>query len=291
MTAFLGIETGGTKIVARLVNRAGDLLAGERWPTGTPEQAADQIVRFTRASLPAGEHLAAAGLAAFGPLILDIGTGDAGRMLATAKPGWTGSNLRAALASQLGVPVAVDTDVNAAALAEKTLEAGDGCPTVAYLTIGTGIGAGLATAAGTLAGAMHPEIGHLRLIRESGDIAPSVCPFHADCAEGLAAGPAVARRLRPDERLEQNGEIGSLVARYVAQLAAALVLAWSPHRIVLGGGVMTAEGMLERTQDAFAAMLGDYGVGPLARDPRFLAAAVLADAGLEGALLMGRSIA
>ncbi len=280
----LAVETGGTKILARLVGDDDAVLAETRWATGAPEAAADAIVAFAQ------DHpITAIGLAAFGPLVVDPDQPDHGRMLATAKPGWTGSNLRLALATQLGAPALVDTDVNAAALAELKLGAGRGLPSLAYLTVGTGIGAGLATSAGTLKGALHPELGHIRLVRPADDAFASRCPFHADCAEGLAAGPAVAARLA-GAQLADRPEIAALVADYVAQVAVTLVLAWAPHRIVIGGGVGAAPGLLDRVRWAFGRALSAYGASPVTRDPDFIVAPVLANAGLEGALLMAKTL-
>jgi fructokinase len=280
----LGVETGGTKILARLTSTDGEILADGRWPTTTPQAAADAIVAFVGQARPSA-RLEGVGLAAFGPLLVDPQDPDQGLMLPTTKSGWTGSNLRLALSRRLDAPVRVDTDVNAAALAELAMGAGKGLPSLAYLTVGTGIGGGLATTTGTLRGALHSEVGHLRVVRAHSDALISTCPFHADCAEGLAAGPALAERLC-GARLDSRPEVAGLVADYVAQLAVSLVLAWSPHRIAIGGGVGTACGMLEAVRSAFVRALGSYGVGPAPRAEDFIVRPVLADAGLEGALLM-----
>ncbi len=280
---FLGIETGGTKTVARLALRDGTIVAHQRWATTTPEAACLSITGFVRSNAEVG-HLAGAGMAAFGPMLLDR-DGDAGRVLATPKPDWTGSNLRRDLSDRLGITVAVDTDVNAAAIAEQAIGAGRGCASLAYLTVGTGIGAGLALSGKSLRGAMHPEFGHLMLVRAGGDHFASTCPYHADCAEGLAAGPAVQRRL-DGSTLDHRPEIRDLVAGYLGQLVAAIVLAWSPHRIVIGGGLGSAPGLVDAIRRAYPATLGSYGVGPSALAPGFIAPASLPDAGLEGALLM-----
>lgn len=289
--SWLGIETGGTKIVARLVSKQGIVRAERRWPTTTPATALADLTAFIADAGANGDPLSAIGVAAFGPLLIDPRHPDYGRMLDTAKPGWTDSNLRADLAHAVGVPVAIDTDVNAAALSERAHGAGRGCASLAYVTIGTGIGAGLASATGALRGALHPEIGHLRLVRKSGDTTPSTCPFHNDCAEGLAAGPAVARRLRAGETLEDRPDVRDLIAEYLAQLLAAIVLAWSPHRIIVGGGVGTAPMMLEAIRAAYAGALGSYGVGPVARSDNFICPASLDHAGLDGAVLLARTAA
>lgn len=281
---WLAIETGGTKLLARLV-RGEEVLDEARWPTTTPEAAEAAILAFAGDAKPA-----AAGIAAFGPVVVDPAAANYGEVLATPKPGWTGANLRAALAQRLGVPVAVDTDVNAAALAEAAIGAGRGCASLAYVTVGTGIGAGLARDGHTLAGALHPELGHVPVLRLEEDATPSACPFHPSCAEGMAAGPAVARRLdgRP---LDASPADFAAVADYLGQFLATIVLAWSPHRIVAGGGVLATPGLRAAAVERMSAALGGYGVGPAAQAPGFVTAPALEHAGLEGALLLARRAA
>ena len=291
MELVAGIETGGTKILARMVERgSGTTVAESRWPTGAADEAVQDLARFL-SEIPGEDRLAAVAMAAFGPLIVDPNSADYGMMLATPKPGWAGSNLRAELEARLGVPVAVDTDVNAAAIAEQQLGAGEGLPSVAYVTVGTGIGAGLSIDGRSLKGAMHPEAGHVRLVRRPDDDVPSACPFHDDCAEGLMAGPAVRRRLGKGRELADDREVIELVADYLGQLAAALVLAWSPHRIVWGGGVIGAAPLVPMIGDRMVASLGGYGVGPHVGHGDFCVPAALANAGLDGALLMARRMA
>lgn len=282
------IETGGTKILARICPAdGGEAVAERRWETGTADQAAADLGAFL-SDPPGNGRLLAVGIAAFGPLIIDPGSPDYGRMLPTPKPGWADSNLRAALQARLGIPIAVDTDVNAAAIAEQALGAGGGHPSVAYVTVGTGIGAGLAIGGQSLKGALHPEAGHLRLVRRPDDDAPSICPFHADCAEGLVAGPAVRRRLGEGRGLADDTAMIELAADYLGQLAAALVLAWSPGRIVWGGGVIKSAPLIPLIQQKMHATLGGYGVGSAVERPDFCVPAALANAGLEGAQLMAR---
>lgn len=291
-TFLAGVETGGTKIVARLSDLVGgETVAEGKWVTSTAERAAEDLYGFLTSAVSDDGRLAAVGMAAFGPLILDPDSPDYGQMQATTKPGWTGSNLRRALQERLGVPVAVETDVNAAAIAEQELGAGAGLHSVAYVTVGTGIGAGLSNQGRCLTGALHPEAGHLRLVRRADDDMPSVCPFHSDCAEGLVSGPAVRRRLGEGRELAGNPPLLELVADYLGQLAGALVLAWSPHRIVWGGGVIGAAPMIDAIEAAMRSSLGDYGVGPAAGQRGFCVSAKLEHAGLEGALLIARKLA
>ncbi len=281
---LVGIETGGTKILARVTDRRGKVVADGRWATSSSAAALQDIIDFIRCGTRNG-RLAAVGIAAFGPLVTDQSSPDYGLMLNTTKPGWSGSNLRAELANRFGAPVIVDSDVNAAAVAEQSMGAGEGFPSVAYVTVGTGIGAGLAINGKSLAGVMHPEAGHLLLNRMPGDEMPSVCSFHENCAEGLVSGPALKRRLN-GRRLFEDPAVAELVADYLGQLAASLVLAWSPHRIIWGGGAIGEAGLEAKIEEAMRAALNGYGVGPAAERTGFCVPAALKDAGLEGALLM-----
>ena len=286
-----GIETGGTKLLARVSElESGATIGEERWSTGSPDAATNDITGFLKAAEASGD-LAAVGIAAFGPLIVDPASPDYGMMLETPKPRWTGSNLRSAIEQRLQVPVAVDSDVNAAAIAEQLLGAGKQLPSVAYVTVGTGIGAGLALGGRTLKGAVHPEVGHLPIVRRSGDDLLSVCPFHANCAEGLVSGPALRRRLGNDRDLSDDPQLMDLTAEYLGQLAATLVLAWSPHCIVWGGGAISTVPIISAIEHGMREALGGYGVGDLASQPGYCVAASLENAGLEGALLMAREIA
>jgi fructokinase len=286
---FAGVETGGTKILARIVDARGRALADGRWPTTTPEAALEALTTFL-AGAAAGRPLAGIGIAAFGPLVCDELSPDYGRVLKTPKANWSGSNLRAGLAGRFAVPVVIDTDVNAAARAEWQWGAGQGVRCLAYVTVGTGIGGGLVVDGRPLHGALHPEIGHIRLTRRDGDDTHSVCPFHPNCAEGLTAGPAIARRLGIDRTLSNEPTILDLVAGYLGELAASLVLCWSPERIIWGGGVMTTPGLLEGLRESLDQSLAGYGVGEAASAPDFCALPALVDSGLEGALLMARAL-
>lgn len=287
---FVAIETGGTKILCRVVDADGAVRAESRFATTTPQDAVRDLTSAIEAAR-AGDPIAGIGIASFGPVIIDPASPDYGAIQATTKTGWQGFNLVQILKDRFGRPVAIDTDVNAAAVAEQALGAGRGCSTVAYVTVGTGIGGGLAIGGRALKGALHPEIGHLPVLRRAGDDHPSSCPFHADCAEGLAAGPAIRARIGPDRLLEDVPAVREFVADYVGQLAASLVLAWSPDRIVLGGGVMAAADLIDDIARRMRARLGGYGAAAVADTPGYLVRARLEDAGLDGALLMAREVA
>ncbi|MBD3836435.1 ROK family protein [Brevundimonas sp.] len=282
---FLAVETGGTKIVWRLADAAGAVLDEGRFPTGRPEDAVEALVAAV-----ADRQVAALGVASFGPVVADPASDDYGRMLPTPKPGWAGFNLARTLSQRLDAPYGVDTDVNAAARAEAALGAGRGARAVAYVTVGTGIGGGLVVEGRTLKGALHPEIGHLFVRRAPGDVQASACPFHDDCVEGLAAGPAVQARLA-GRRLEEADEIRAFVADYLGQLVAALVFAWAPDRIMFGGGVMSTPGLLAEVEFAARRAVAGYGSAVVMGAAGYLVPAALEHAGLEGALLMARDVA
>ena len=281
-SVFFAVETGGTKIVWRIEDAAGVVLDEGRFATGRPEAAVETLV-----AAAGNRTVAGLGVASFGPLVVDPASPDRGLMLATPKPGWTGFNLSKTLAERLQAPFAVDTDVNAAAVAEARLGAGRGVRAVAYVTVGTGIGGGLCVDGRTLKGALHPEIGHMFVRRADGDVQPSACPFHPDCAEGLAAGPAVQARLA-GRRLEEADEVRAVTADYLGQLVAGLVFAWSPDRIVMGGGVMSTPGLIAEVEAAARRRINGYGASVVMGEGGYLVAAEREHAGLDGAMLMAR---
>lgn len=285
------IETGGTKLLYRIATADGETLGEGRYETAPPDESVALLTGAIRDVLPRDRKLAAVGIASFGLIGVDPASPDYGRMLATTKPGWRDYDLHGAIAKALAAPIALDTDVNAAALAEQAIGAGKGERTVAYLTVGTGIGGGLAMNGVTLKGSPHPEIGHVRLVRSPDDRSASSCSFHADCAEGLVAGPALGRRLAGTADLGGAPALLDLAADYLAQLCATICLAWSPNCIIIGGGVLGAAGLFERTREALHSHLGGYG-GANALDPAtYLRPAALENAGLEGALLMAQGLA
>ncbi|GLK47877.1 fructokinase [Brevundimonas intermedia] len=281
-SVFFAVETGGTKIVWRIEDAAGVVLDEGRFATGRPEAAVEALV-----AAAGNRTVAGLGVASFGPLVVDPASKDRGLMLATPKPGWTGFNLSKTLAERLQAPFVVDTDVNAAAVAEARLGAGRGARAVAYVTVGTGIGGGLCVDGRTLKGALHPEIGHMFVRRAEGDVQPSACPFHPDCAEGLAAGPAVQARLA-GRRLEEADEVRAVTADYLGQLVAGLVFAWSPDRIVMGGGVMSTPGLIAEVEAAARRRINGYGAAVVMGEGGYLVVAEREHAGLDGAMLMAR---
>ena len=193
---FGGVETGGTWCVCAVGTAPDEILAQEQFPTTQPQETLARIVEFFRA---APGPLEAVGVGSFGPVGLHRGSSTWGHVTTTPKPGWQHISVAPVIQDRLGVPVAFDNDVNAAAMGEYRWGAGRGARSLCYLTVGTGIGAGLLIHGKPWHGLVHPEVGHIRVPREretERDSFPGTCPVHGDCWEGLASGPALAARWR-----------------------------------------------------------------------------------------------
>lgn len=231
-----GIELGGTKAIATLAHGT-DIVDEFRVPTTMP----DETLRALANRLDmwcAAYPVAAIGIASFGPVALDPKAPDYGSITSTPKPGWAGARVVGRLTAGRGLPVAFDTDVNGAALAEGRWGASMGCSTHIYLTIGTGIGGGVVINGRPVHGLVHPEIGHIRVRRRPGDGFAGVCPFHGDCLEGISSGPAIAARAgMPGAKVPPDHPLWADIADALAELMATLVLTVSPERILIGGGV------------------------------------------------------
>jgi fructokinase len=254
---FAAIEAGGTKFVCAIGDAHGALLAEARFPTTTPQETLARVADFLKRS---GASLSALGVACFGPVILDRRAPNYGFIGATPKAGWRDVDIVGMLTREFACPVGFDTDVNAAALAERCWGAGRSADPLVYVTVGTGIGGGVLVHGAPLHGLMHPEIGHVRPKRHAldGDFA-GICPFHGDCLEGLASGPAIIARTGCElQQLDASHVQWQLQADYLGQLCALLVLTVSPQRIILGGGVMSQEGLFPRVRARMLDWLGGY---------------------------------
>lgn len=240
-----GVELGGTKCVCALATSNGEILAQERVETAMPDATLPQIQAILRNWFDTRPDIAALGIATFGPVDVDRCSPRWGHIGQTPKPGWSGVGVAQELSAGLGVPFALDTDVNGAALAEMRWGAAAGLDDFAYVTVGTGVGVGLVVGGAPIGGFGHAELGHMRVARVPGDDWPGSCPYHGDCVEGLAAGPAIIRRsgmraslIAPDDA------IWGFVGHAIAQMLHNLVLTATPRRILLGGGVITAQPQL-----------------------------------------------
>jgi len=253
-----GVELGGTKTIAVLA-RGREIVEQAVWPTSTPDQTLREVGMRLR-EWNAVQTLSALGIASFGPLRLDRSAPDFGHVLDTPKPGWSNAPVAARLTEGLDCPWQIDTDVNAAALAEYRWGAGQGCDSLCYVTIGTGVGGGLVIGGQPVHGAMHPEIGHLRLRRDQGDSFPGICRFHGDCIEGLLSGPALARRFggSPGD-VDDHDERWSATASDLAELLGAVLLATSAQRILIGGGVgMSRPKLIEQARELLVVRMASY---------------------------------
>ncbi len=261
MEYYGGIEAGGTKFVCMVANGPQDILAETRFSTTTPAETIGRAIEFFRRQQP----LKAMGVACFGPVDLDPASPAYGFITTTPKPGWANTNVAGLLRMALGVPVAFDTDVNGAALGEYFWGAAQGCDPALYLTIGTGIGGGCLINGKPMHGLVHPEMGHIRLAHDwQADPYAGFCPFHGDCFEGLAAGPAIKLRWgQPAETLPPDHPAWELEAHYVALALSDLICTLSPKRIVLGGGVLEHPGLVERVRVRVQELLNGYVQSPV----------------------------
>lgn len=287
MATIGAIEAGGTKCVLALARADGAILDRTRIATGPPAETLGAIAAWFDAAQTRHGTIGAFGIGSFGPIELDRGSPDWGRFTTTPKPGWRGASWSEAL-GPFAVPIALDTDVNAAALGEWLAGAGRGARTIAYTTVGTGVGTGVLHAGRPMRGAAHYEAGHVLVRRARDDDWPGVCPYHGDCLEGLASGPAIIARWGHD--LSQAGAAQvPQVAGYLAHLAASLVLLHMPDRLIFGGGVMKAAGLIEALRQATRTMLGGYvAAWDGALEERIVGPALGDDAGVTGAIELGR---
>ncbi len=257
MSLYGAIEAGGTKFVCAVGTGPEDLRAQARFPTTTPKETLGRCIDFFRAQ----PRIDALGIGCFGPIELRHGARRYGHVTTTPKIGWGNADVVGPLHQALGVPVGFDTDVNGAVLGEARWGAAQGLDTAIYITIGTGIGGG-ALIGGQLAhGLVHPEMGHLLVPREADDLDfAGDCPFHgARCWEGMASGPALARRWgQRGETLPADHPAWDLEARYIASGLTSLVLVLSPDRLILGGGVMQVDALLPLVRKHLTRSLAGY---------------------------------
>jgi fructokinase len=280
-----GIELGGTKSIVAVGYNDGTILERISLPTVVPELLIPQIAVFLQSHRAQFGEILALGVGAFGPITLDPNAANYGKLLETNKPGWSGFDLASALQSATGLIPNIVTDVASAGIAEAHLGALKASELGVYLTVGTGIGGAIIYHGKPLPALLHPEIGHVALQRHATDTAPSSCRFHSNCAEGLAAGPAIMARFGQSLRHFAPGSAEhDLIADYLGQLCANLVLTLSPQRIILGGGVGQTPGLIDATRAFMLDRLGGYAPEAIACD-HFLGAPNLGqDAGIVGAL-------
>jgi fructokinase len=283
-----GLEAGGTKFVCAVGSGPDDIQDEVQFPTTTPEETIGRAIDFFRAH---EGKLTAIGIASFGPVDPDPASPTCGFITTTPKPGWSDTDLAGAVRRALSVPVGFDTDVNGAALGEHRWGAAQGLNTFLYLTIGTGIGGGGMVGGKLMHGLIHPEMGHIRLPHDlDADPFPGICPFHGDCLEGLACGPAIDSRWdQSPETLPPDHPAWKLEAHYLALALVNYICTLSPQRIILGGGVMKERSLFPRIRAEVQDLLNGYVQAPEILDDidHYIVPPALGDrAGVLGAIAL-----
>lgn len=282
------IEAGGTKFIVGIGDATQRILARTRIDTTRPEETIPAAIEWLRQQ---GDDFSAVGIASFGPLDLDPASSTWGYIMRTTKPHWSNADIAGPFARAFGCPVAIDTDVNGAALAEWNWGAGQGTKSTLYLTVGTGVGGGAVVDGRLIHGIGHPEMGHIRLPRHPDDAGfAGHCPFHGDCLEGLAAGPSIIARWGVSlSDLPANHPGHDIIAWYLAQATQSFQAILSPSRMIFGGGVMETQGLLDRVR----VKATEGGAGYFVGDPAevIVAPALGHDAGLLGALALALRMA
>ena len=263
---FAGIEAGGTKFNCIIARDPAHILAETQIPTLTPDVTLPEVYAFFAQQTKEAEiKLSRIGLAFFGPLDLDPASPKFGSITSTPKSAWRDTPVLQLIQNSLGIPAVLDTDVNAAAIGEGLWGAARGLEDYIYITIGTGIGGGVVIHGLPVHGLVHPELGHM-IVNHNRKIDPydGFCPYHADCLEGLAAGPAIQYRWStPAQSLPEDHPAWDLEAEYLAQALQNVILTISPQRIILGGGVMNAPGLIEKIRSQTRLKLNGYVNSPV----------------------------
>lgn len=249
------LEAGGTKMVLGIFSRDGAILKEKTLPTLEPEETMPLLREFF-----AEEEIDALGVAGFGPIDLHRASPTYGWITSTPKLAWRNYPFLQNLLENPSIPRAIDTDVNAAVLAERELGAAKGLQDAVYVTVGTGIGGGISAGGQLVHGLLHPEVGHMLLRPHPQDPNPvGVCPYHESCLEGLASGPAIGARVQGDVRhLADDDPTFDIEAYYLAQMCVNLCLTVSPQRIILGGGVMRRDCLFAKVRQETLRLLNGY---------------------------------
>jgi len=293
MPLWGGIEAGGTKFVCAVGTGPDDLRAQVRFPTTTPDDSIGRAIEFFERQQQEKEPLAGVGIASFGPVDPNPDSPTFGYITTTPKSGWAHTDLAGTVRRALRVPVGFDTDVNGAALGERRWGAARGLDTFVYLTVGTGIGGGGMVGGKLIHGLLHPEMGHFRIPHDrERDPFDGVCPYHGDCLEGLATGPALeARWGRPGEKLPVHHPAWELEADYLALGVVSIICILSPQRVILGGGVMKQRHLFPLVRRRVQELLNGYLHAPAILDridDYVVPPALGSRAGVLGAIALAR---
>lgn len=248
------IEAGGTKFICAIGDDLGNIFERIVIPTTTPEETMEKAIDFFN-----NYKFDALGIGCFGPIDLDLNSSKYGYITSTPKVAWRNYNIVGKLKKHFSLPIIFDTDVNAAALGELRWGNAKGLDSCLYITVGTGIGAGAVTEGNMVHGLMHPEMGHIMIKKYPGDTYEGKCPYHKDCLEGMACGPAIEERWGIKAyNLEESHEAWSLEAFYLAQALVNYILVLSPKKIVMGGGVMKQRHLFPLIRENVVKILNGY---------------------------------
>ncbi len=297
MTELLGaIEAGGTKFVCAVGTGPDDIRAEIRFATSEPDETLAQAIEFFREQQQEWGRLRAVGIAAFGPVDPDPRSARFGYITSTPKPKWKNTDVAGVVRRALGLPVGFDTDVNGAALGEWRWGAAQELDTFIYLTVGTGIGGGGMYNGQLMHGLLHPEMGHLLIPHDwEADPYAGHCPYHGDCLEGLASGPAIGERWgQPAETLPADHPAWELEANYLAHALVNFILTLSPQRIVIGGGVMKQKQLYPMLHARVPQLLNSYVQSPAIMEDiesYIVPPGLGGKAGVLGAMVLGEQAA
>lgn len=285
-----GIDAGGTEFKCIVASSPENILGEIKVPVGGPEDTLSECAAFFKQMQAQYGVLSSLGIGCFGPLDLDTASDQYGRIRATPKPHWSGTDVLGYFTAALECPVHIDTDVNAALLGELTWGAARSLHSAVYVTVGTGIGAGIYSNGRILHGAMHAESGHMLIPRHQDDGFHGICPFHSGCLEGLASGAALAERWQMNpKKIPVNHSAWSLEAHYLGVMCVNLALMYSPQKMILGGGVMQQEHLLPAIRNAYLSLINGYLGEQSASMETFIVGAELgAKAGALGAIALAQ---
>ncbi len=288
---YAGIDAGGTEFKCVLGRGPDQVLAHTRIPVTYPDATLAACAQFFHTAMAQHGAAAALGIASFGPVDLQTESPTYGFITSTPKPHWANTAIVAYFRSALNLPLRFDTDVNGALLAEQRWGSARGLHSAVYVTVGTGIGAGVMIDGRLVHGAMHAEAGHMLVPRHPADPFSGCCPYHGGCIEGLASGPALAQRWQQNPKtLPDNHTAWELEAHYLALLCVNLALVYSPQKIILGGGVLQRTCLLPLIRRAYLALMNAYLGDQTQSVETFIVAAALGEvAGSMGALALAET--
>lgn len=281
------IEAGGTKFVCAVGNEDLEILHRESFPTTVPAETMAKVIAFFKKF---ETELVGIGIGSFGPIDIHEESPTYGYITSTPKLAWQNYDFVGAMKKEFSVPVAWTTDVNAAAYGEYVFGHGKGLDSVVYYTIGTGVGGGAIQKGQFIEGFSHPEMGHMLIVPHEDDSYKGNCPFHGNCLEGMAAGPAIEKRLgKKGADVPESDPYWAIEADYIAQCVYNTTLMLSPDVIILGGGVMKQQHMVKKVHEAFTNLMKGYVKTP-SLDEYIVTPALEDNAGTMGCLALARKV-